>query len=221
MKVKATVLVTAPAQRVISLASLKNFLRIDTTDDEAMLQIQLKTAEKRLESELGIKFVTQTWDVFFDSFPFSRRSEKWWDGTREGAITELYNYGEGQIELPFGPAQSVTGVYYYEEDNTENTVAASNYTLDTASTRARIGLKTGQTWPSTILKPNNGVKVRAVFGYGAGYIESPATESTISADIQEAVKHFAAYLYEHRGDELPKIPPTVLTLLEPYVRHRL
>jgi len=37
-------------------------------------------------------------------------------------------------------------------------------------------------------------------------------------DIKEAVKQLTGIMYEHRGDELPKIPPAVALMIEPHRR---
>lgn len=212
---------TAPAQRVVSLQSLKDFLRIDSTDDNQLLTRILKAAEQRLEKETGVKFVNQTWDIYYDCFPSRMRGEKWWDGMREGAITDLYDRSKGEIVLPFGPISSFTELSYFPEDGIETTFDSSNFTVDTIGNRGRIRLKTGRLWPVDVLRPLNAVKVEAVFGFGAGFIEVDSTPSEIPEDIQEAVLNFSAMLYEHRGDEMPEIPASVLMLLQDYVEYRV
>ncbi len=137
----------------------------------------------------------------------------WWDGTREGAVTELYGHG-GHLDLPFGPLSSVTGVYTYEDDGTENTFDSSNYVIDANAPSGRVSLKLGAVWPATILRATNGVKVRGVFGYGAA-------SSAVPNDIQMAIMTLAARMYEHRGDELPELPKQVRTLLAPYEQIRI
>lgn len=211
---------TEPVNRVLSLTSLKNFLRVDTTDDDALLNLQLRAAERRLESELGVKFVNQTWDIYYDCFPHERMPDDWWDGTKQGPLTSLYSNKGGYLFLPFGPLSDLTGVYSYSEDDTQYIFPASAYSVDSASKRGRIGLKSGEVWPSTVLRPVNGVKVTATFGYGVGY-NSEGDSTDIPEDIQEAVKQFAAKLYEHRGDEIPVIPPSVLMLVDHYRGYRI
>lgn len=216
--VTKSVLITKPTTEVVSLARVKDFLRIDSTDDDVLLAVQIRTATQRLEALCDVKFCSQTWAVYFDSFGCKRRNQ-WWDGSRDMAVTELNDYGTGSLKLPFGPIQSVTGVYTYDENDTEYEFAASNYQADLIGRTPSINLKLGATWPSTILRPVNGIKVQGVFGYGLG-VDMDAAASVdnenIPEPIQEAVKQFAAYLYEHRGDELPKVPPNVSLLIEPY-----
>jgi uncharacterized phiE125 gp8 family phage protein len=213
---------TAPAQRVVSLNALKDFLRIDTSDDDNLLTSLLKAAEQRLEKESELKFVNQTWEIYFDSFPLRMKNEAWWDGVREGAITQLYDRTKGEINLPFGPISSFTSLSYFPEDGSEETYPASNYVVDDIGYRGRIRLKTGSIWPAVVLRPLNAVKIEAVFGFGNGYIGgAEPVDSQVPQDIQEAVLNFAAVLYEHRGDEMPEIPSSVLMLLKPYTRYKV
>ncbi len=214
---------TAPAQRVVSLQSLKDFLRIDTSDDDQLLTRLLKSAEQRLEKETELKFVNQTWDVYFDCFPSRFKNEEWWDGVREGAITELYDRTKGELKLPFGPVSSFTALTYFPEDGSEETYPASSYVVDDIGYRGRIRLKTGSIWPAVVLRPLNAVKIEAVFGFGLGFGHGAGGNgaSEVPEDIQEAVLNFCAVLYEHRGDEMPELPASVMMLLEPYTRYKI
>jgi uncharacterized phiE125 gp8 family phage protein len=142
-----------------------------------------------------------------------QKPDTWWDGSRDGAVNELYS-PVGHLVLPFGPLSSVTGVYTYDDDNTENTFSSSAYYIDTAAPQGRVSLKSGSVWPSTVLRPSNGIRVRGVFGYGA-------TAASVPNDLVLAVMTLAARMYEHRGDELPEIPPQVMTLLSAYEQVRI
>lgn len=205
-------LVTAPANPVVSTSNVKSFLRVDGTDDDALIAIQVSAATQRLESLVDQKFINQTWDIYYDSLPHKRKDD-WWDGTREGHINQMTSESRF-LNLPIGPISSLTGVYTYDEDDTEYEFTSTYYTVDLIGSVGRVALKLGQVWPSTILRPVNGFKVRGVFGMGAD-------DSAMPDDIVEAVKQFTATIYEHRGDEMPKIPATVSMLLEPYRRFKV
>ncbi len=80
--------------------------------------------------------------------------------------------GAGPITLARGPLVSVTSVKYTTTSaTTTQTLSATAYSVDTASEPARIGLKSGQSWPTALLRDQNGVEVRFVGGFatsGAG-----------------------------------------------------
>lgn len=205
-----SVLITAPASLAVDLTTVKTFLRVDGTAEDTLITSMIKAATKRLEAETDQKFFTQTWDVYLDSFPTNyKNNDQWWDGTRDGAISEM-NSPCNYINLPFGPVQSITYFKTYDEDNTEYTFTSTLYSTDLISPVPKIALKIGSAWPQTVLRPVNGIQIRGVFGY-----------ATVPDDIQEAIKQMVGILYEHRGDEMPKIPTTVSMLIEPYRRMKI
>lgn len=205
-------LITAPAELAVSLSLLKQNLRVDSTDEDALITVILKAAIEKIEKLTSKKLINQTWDIFFDNFPCDRKAD-WWDGTKEAPISQLVSQ-YSKLELPFGILSSVTGVYTYDNDNTEYIFASSNYVVDTCGLIGSISLKSNSSWPTTILKPTNGIKVTCVFGYGAD-------DTYIPNDLVMAVLALASRMYEHRGDELPQIPPEVLTLISPYEKIRI
>ena len=319
--IPSAILNTAPATLPVSLAKMKTHLRVDGTDDNAAITLMVKAATQRLEKETGRKFVTQKWDIYFDHFAYEYQDE-WWDGVREGSMSQLLNYCDSLI-LPFGPLQTVESFKTIDNSDTESTFSSSSYLVDTVSPLARISLRLGEVWPSTVLRPRNGIKIAATFGYGAGHVDAvdavtsaiwtltfaatptsgniilsyngtsgttlaynftlsqllsalqsiggqfasascsgsiaagftitvpgfTGTESlftrsssldqastltntqahvvavsesnSVPEDIQLAVMGLVAKMYEHRGDEMVKIPSEVLLLIDPYVRIRV
>ncbi len=69
-----------------------------------------------------------------------------------------------EMNLPFGPVQSITSVVYLDTDGVEQTMDAADYTLDLYSTPARLLLAYGATWPAA-RDTTNSVKVRYATGY--------------------------------------------------------
>jgi uncharacterized phiE125 gp8 family phage protein len=172
----------------------------------------IKSATEKVEKIIAKKLINQTWEIYFDHFPLTKNND-WWEGSRDGAISELYGDCP-HLNLPFGPISSVTSVNTYDDDNTAYLFASTSYYADTISSVGRISLKSGSVWPSTVLRPANGIKIEAVFGYGAD-------ATVIPNDICLAITTLAARMYEHRGDELPEIPKQVMTLLAPYEEIRI
>ena len=171
-----------------------------------------KAAVLKLEELTSLKFVTQTWDCFLDRWPMSS-SSKWWDGSREMAISEIVSYARN-IVFPFGIAQALTEFSTYSDD-AEFAQSVSEYVTDTVGNRARVGLKLGGVWPTTILRPNNGIRFRFTLGFGAA--------SAVPSDIKQAVMEFVSHMYENRGDneKMIAIPSHVLTLVARHRREKL
>lgn len=205
------VLVTPPATAVVSTAELKEYLRVDTTADDNRLTVMEAAAVRSLEAYTDRKFVTQTWDVFMDNWPMKANND-WWDGSREMARSELFTT-DRNITLPIGQAQQLTEFSTYDDSTTYNE-NVSDYIVDTAGPRARVGLKLGAVWPTTILRPNNGIRFRLILGYG--------NAAAVPKEIVQAIKEFVAHMYENRGDQNEMtIPPHVLQLVTHLRRHKL
>lgn len=211
-------LVSAPALPPIGLDPVKTFLRVDGSEEDALITSLINAATKRIEAEIDQKLVTQTWSVFLDCFPCKpkqNRFDDWFEGTRDGALSSFFE-AIPVIKMPFGPLQSVISFTTYDDSGGEYSFSSSNYYVDTVTPNdPAIALKIGQTWPTTVLRFKNGIEIRGVFGYGDGYTSSNST-GDVPVDLQEAVKQMVGIMYEHRGDEMPKIPSTASMLLEPY-----
>lgn len=200
------VLNTAPATMAVSLAEMKEYLRVDSSAEDAEITRLTNGAIKRLEALSDRKFVSQKWDIYFDSFGMTYDQQPWWDGVRDGAISQLIS-PMNKIVMPFGPLISLQSMSTFDDTDTEFVTDAATYNVDTVSPRGAIVLKIGEVWPTTILRTVNGIKVKGTFGF-----------SVVPDDIQEAVKILTAAMYENRGDELPKIPAQAALLIEPYRR---
>lgn len=204
-------LITPPAEPVVSVADLKLYLRVDNSLEDSRIEVMEAAAVRKLEEITSHKFVNQTWDVFLDQWPLST-STRWWDGVVEAPISSVVSPSRN-ITLPLGIASSLEEFSTYSDDQ-EFPEVVSNYIFDTVGPRARVGLKLSGVWPTTVLRPNNGIRFRVVVGFGAA-IDVPK-------DIQQAVKEFVAHMYENRGDQNEmSIPPHILMLVEGYRRNKL
>jgi len=127
------------------------------------------SARRIIELHAGRRFITQTWDIALDGFP------------------------SGKIVLPGAPLQSVSTVKYYDTDDTEATFSSGYYYVDTYSEPGAVSLNYGDSWPSTTLRPTNGVIIQYVSGYGDAGSDVPDM-------YKQAVKMLCSELYEHRED---------------------
>lgn len=138
-------LVTAPAEEPITLAEAKTHLRVDASDEDALITSLIVAARRAAEQRTGRALVTQTWEASCDEFPGS---------------------GEG-IPLQLAPVQSVTSVKYIDTAGVEQTIGAPNYTLNDRGSMGHSVLPAhGYAWPSA-REQQNAVTVRFVAGYGA------------------------------------------------------
>jgi uncharacterized phiE125 gp8 family phage protein len=182
------VLKTAPASTVISLAEAKAFLRIDSDydDDDNYITSLINVATGVVEEFTRRRLITQTYNIFYDEFP-------------------------PYIDLQIGEVASVTHVKYYDENNSLQTLATSEYDVDTKIRPARIYQSETGDFPNNYERPN-AVEVEFIVGGAA---------SDVPAPIVQAVYIIVGRYYENRqdvvmGTQVNELPLMVDHLLTPY-----
>jgi len=112
------------------------------TTSDPLLNILITSARQHAEAILKRYLITQTVDLYLDSFP------AW------------------EINLP--PLQSVTSITYVDDAGATQTVSSNDYIVDATSAAvmpSRITPAYDKTWPTT-RNQINAVRVRFVAGYG-------------------------------------------------------
>jgi len=199
-------LLTVPAAEPISTAEAKLYLRVSGAAEDSLIALMIKAARQQVEEYIQRSLITQTWDLFLDSFP-SQVDGLWWDGVVQGSRRELF--GDAiDVEIPRPPLISIVHVKTFAPDDTASTFAATNYTVDTVKDPGRIVLKIGSVWPSD-LRSGNAVNIQFTAGYGT-------TGATVPSTLIMAMNQILGNLYEHRGDETVDMPDNVKRLLNPY-----
>lgn len=201
-------LVTAPTELPIEVDDLKTYLRIDLDEDDTLLEQIIKAATRRVEAYIDMKLITQKWEIYLDTWPYKEKNI-WWDGVRDAAISILSSEG-GVVYLPFGKVINVEKIETIDNSDNVYLFASSNYVVDNYNSRGRISLRLGMVWPPTVLRTQNGIKITANFGFGSA--------DSVPEDIKLAIMYLSAQMYEHRGDEFPKIPAAAQMLLDNYRR---
>lgn len=173
---------TAPASEPVTAANVKLYTRIAHSVEDDLIDTWIAAAREEAQDYLKESFITQTWYAIFDEWP------------------------DEVIELPMSPLQSVTSIKYYDTDDTEATYDSSNYFVDSVSEVGRIALNDNTDWPTTDLRPINGVIIEYITGYGDA--------SAVPSKIKNAIYLYCAYMYENREDE-GEFPQSFYDLLRP------
>lgn len=202
---------TSPAEDPVTVTEAKDYLRVDGNLEDGRILTMIKAATLRLEAYCDQKFISQHWYQYMDCFPMAK-SNDWWDGTREGAISQLYSPANN-IELLLGPLRAVTAFNSYADDGVAVLFNSENYVLDTSGPYGRIALKISGVWPTTILRKVNGIEIDFEVGMSTN-------AAGLASDVKQSVLEYVAMLYENRGDEKTAIPVTAMALLEPHRRHK-
>lgn len=145
-----TKLITGPAVEPISLAEAKAHLRVDGSDDDALIGLLIQSARQAAEHEAGRVLVSQTWELVLDAFP---------------AV---------ELELRTAGVLSIASVKYVDTAGAEQTLAGAAYVLDAEAAPAYLLPAAGYSWPATA-DTANAVRVRYVAGFGAAAADVPAS----------------------------------------------
>ena len=134
-------LITPPSEEPLALAEAKSHLRVENTDDDALITALIVAAREQAESITARALCTQTWELVLDAFP-------------EACV------------LRHSPVQSVTSVDYLDTDGASQSLNLLDTILDKDNTPGYLVPAYGKAWPATYCVPN-AVRVRYVSGYGA------------------------------------------------------
>jgi uncharacterized phiE125 gp8 family phage protein len=209
------VLTTAPSVEPLSLAEGKLFLRVDASDDDALISALIKTARRFVENYTGKALITQAWTLWLDRFPGGAYGRTpWWSGTKEGPVSMLYPYEDRRIPLLRSPVQAAVPpvITTYDLDDTATVFSASKYIVDDSIEVPEIVLRDGEVWPAP-LRAAKAVKIDFTAGYGD-------TSATVPDDLITAMRQLLAHWYENReavsDSAMTEVPMTVKLLLDPY-----
>lgn len=149
--------ISPPATEPITLDEAKAHLRVDLTDDDALITALIVAARQYAESETGRSLITQSWRLILDGFPGGRGP-----GTN-GSISSLLP--GNAILLDQAPVQSISTIQYLDTGGAWQTLPESEWVAELQSAPARITPAFGKTWPA-VLPQIGSVKVEFVAGYG-------------------------------------------------------
>jgi uncharacterized phiE125 gp8 family phage protein len=184
---KTIQIVTPPASEPLTLAEVKEFLRVDHSDDDVTLAIFITAARQLCESYTRMALLPTTFEEFFDDFPQYSGDYK------------------DEIRLSRSPVSAVTYVKYIDGNETTITANAADYKIDTISRPARISPDNG--WFGTY-ETINAVFVRYVAGF--------ADAASVPAPLKHGMMLVIGDMYENRTDSVKRLPTASEYLWNPY-----
>ena len=176
--------VTLSTTPLFTTAEAKDFLKVDTTADDTLIDNLIKAATESCQIYTNQYFLNTVVEQY---------SDKW------AEIYRLYK----------SPVSSITHIKYYDTDDTEQTLASSNYILDDVSKPARIGLAVDATLPD-LSDRINAVHVKYTVGYGTASTDVPD-------GIKQAVLLTLGNWYENRQTVITGRTATELPLSSQYL----
>ena len=185
----------APPVEPVSLAEAKAHLRLELSDDDALVSALIQSAREACERFTGRALVERELTLTLDAWPAvdADYAEGWAEGP--SIATE-----RRWIELPRPPLRNVESVTLYDDSDAGTLWTATNYFVDTASEPGRLVARSGASLPSAT-RAANGIEIVYRAGYAADESGSPSDHrANIPQALRDGMKRLIARLYEERGE---------------------
>jgi uncharacterized phiE125 gp8 family phage protein len=178
----------AASTAILTTAEAKTHLKVDTTADDDYIDNIISAATESAQIFTNRYFINTT---------ITQHGDTWSD------ISTLFK----------SKVSSITHIKYFDNDNSEQTLATSVWISDINHQPARIGLKPEQSFPD-LAERINAVNCKYVVGYGSA-------ASDVPEGIREAVLLIVGNWYENRqeivvGRIATELPKSAQYLLEQF-----
>lgn len=141
-------LIATPTVEPVTLSEAKLHLRVDGSDEDALIGAQISAAREEAEQVLQRACAPQTLLLTLDAFP------------------------DGAVLLPMPPVSEILSVKYTDEDGAEQTLAPNSYAIDDAQLEHWLVPAYGETWPIARDEAN---AVRITYRAGWSQADCPAS----------------------------------------------
>lgn len=181
-------LITPPSGEPVTLAEAKLHLRVDITDDDALITALISAARQYAEMVTQRQLLTASWRLVLDCFPRMIRLDKM-------------------------PLVTVDSIKYVDLNGVLQTMPSTDYVVDSSAEPARITPVFGKIWPIPV--PQIGaVQVNFTCGYGAATAVPEGIKNWIKIRVASLYEHRAEVEVIQRSQLVEM--PFVDGLLDPY-----
>lgn len=179
----------------IEVDAAKEYIRfpIDERDQDGNVQTWIKAARQKLEKDIGVALLPQTWRATIEQFPSYRQS--------------LY--------LPVWPVQSITSFVYVDRDGaTQDLILSpSNFILASRSRPAQLGLIETATWPTDFRKFHPGT-----LEFVAGWSQVDDIPADLIMAMLKLIGDFAGFRESSiAGQSMAPVPQSYDELIAPWI----
>lgn len=161
---RPVVVTVAPAAEPLTTADAAAQVRVDHTDDDALIASLSAAARAHVEARTGTRLYTQT---------VSFKTDDWQDF----------------VILPICPVQSISSISYTDTAGDVISLSTDIYETRLDLLEPSIVLKYAQTWPT--IREGSLITVTAVVGYGAAGAQPPEVMQAIRLLVGDWYDHRA------------------------------
>jgi len=139
-----------PALEPVLLVEAKDYLKVETSVDDDLINRLITTARQYVEKQIDKVLIDQTWLIYLNDWP-----------------------GSSEVKLPVVPVSAIIELRIWSDDDIASIVDPSHYYTDLADTPQRLILRGSRIW----LKPGrvaNGIEIEVIAGYGPDGASVPA-----------------------------------------------
>ncbi len=202
--------IEAPAGAVLGLTRVKQHLRVEHTDDDALIQGLIDAATELLDGAsgwLGRALAPQSWRYAVAGFPCPNLREIARLGSRAYAI-----------RLPLAPVSAVSSLRYTALDGSDTLLDAAAWRLlqpESGNGRAYLLPLYDAQWPSDARCDLDSVRIEFSCGYAPQNASPVDYGSGVPAPIRHAMLLLIGQWYDNRADigngtELPNASRALL-----------
>jgi uncharacterized phiE125 gp8 family phage protein len=176
----------------VTLAETRQFLRLDQTDEDALLTTLITAARLMIEAQAGRCLIEQPWRIVLDRWPAG-----------------------GEIRLPLSPLIRIEAARVYDVLGEAQAVAPASLTLDVAADPPLIRV-TGEV--PEIGRSHGAIEIDVAAGFGATAAAVPAPLR--QAVLRLAARWFEQR-GDVAGRDAQALPAAIAALVAPFRRGRL
>jgi uncharacterized phiE125 gp8 family phage protein len=140
-------LISPPAAEPVTLADVKQHLRVTHSSEDALISGLIKAAREELEQATGLALISQGWRLYLDCWP-----------------------GTQMVLIHKAPVISLAALTVYDLAGAPASLSLSGFVLDRFSRPARIAIPDAVAAPG---KKMNGIEIDFTAGFGATGVEVP------------------------------------------------
>lgn len=210
--------ISKPQSTALLLAEVKEHLRIEHDDENAVLSSILEAATSVVEHTLDMRLIDRTVIVHLDDWPSAAsRFQPGWPAVAGGI--DYVPVGTGASpRLPIRPISSVSQIEYLAPSGSWRQLATESFIL-VPGLEPTIALPSLGSWPATSQRPGS-IQVTCTAGFGPDWNSVPAA-------VRQALLLIIGWQYFERGDNVDLHGNSILkasgaaAYLKPFARVRL